>query len=256
MLLVGGLLVGAFFATAKLNAAELSWSVPGSTREMDLLPRPQMNVGMEVLVDGMCARTVTFGGKVFLPVSRYGTEYEIRIWNHGPRRIAAIVSVDGLSVINGRPASALSPGYVVDPHSSILIKGWRRDLDTVAAFTFESRENSYAARVGRPENVGVIGLLAIEEAVRPRPMLLERADSARSAMKSAPEIGGTGTGYGRDIGSSVIYVPFVRSANTRTVTYYYDTVEALRRIGVPVDPSYPRPFPAPGEFVPPPPLRR
>jgi hypothetical protein len=248
--------VGAFFAVANLNAAELSWSVPGSVRERDLLPRPQMNVGMEVLVDGVSARTIPFGGKVFLPVSRYGTEYEIRVWNHGPRRIAAIVSVDGLSVINGRPASASSPGYVIDPHSSIWIKGWRRDLDTVAAFTFENRENSYAARMGHSENIGVIGLLAIEEAVRPHPMPMEWADSARGALKSSSEIGGTGTGYGREIGSSVIYVPFARSANTRTVTYYYDTVAALRRIGVPVDSGYPEPFPGPGDFVPPPPRLR
>jgi hypothetical protein len=64
---------------------------------------------------------------------------------------------------------------------------------------------------------------------------------------------GIGTGYGRDIDSGIYYVSFVRSANKRTITFYYDTVEALRREGVPVDRPLPVPFPMDTEFVPPPP---
>jgi hypothetical protein len=257
ILLIGGLLLGAFFATAKANAVELYWSAPVAARDVIQKPVPtEMQVGMDVLVDSVPVKPVAYAGRSYLPVSRLGTEYEIRIWNHGPRRIAAIVSVDGLSVINGRPASEWGSGYIVDARSSIVIKGWRRDLETVNAFTFEPREKSYATRMGHPENVGVIGLLAIEEAgPRPMPLPMERTtDTARGVLKATPEVGGTGTGYGRDIESSVIYVPFTRSHKTRTIAYYYDTIDTLRRIGVPVDPwHYPNPFPGPGDFVPPPP---
>jgi hypothetical protein len=206
-------------------------------------------------MDGQPLRTIDHAGKTYLPVPRMGAEYEVRVWNHGPRRITAIVSVDGLSVINGKPAAESQPGYLVDPGASIRIKGWRRNLDTVAAFSFEERERSYAARMGRPENIGVIGLIAVEELTwRPRP-LLEQKDAAPSAAKRATsaEVGGTGTGYGRDVESPVYYVPFVRSNNKRFVTIYYDTVEALRRAGVPVDRPFPMPFPGDTEFVPPPP---
>ena len=42
------------------------------------------------------------------------------------------------------------------------------------------------------------------------------------------------------------------NSNKRAITLYYDTVDALRRAGVPAGPS-PVPFPGDTEFVPPPP---
>jgi hypothetical protein len=224
-------------------------------------PYERMSVSLEVLMDGRPMRTISYAGKTYLPVSQLGSEYQIRVQNDGPRRIVAIVSVDGLSVLNGRPASEHQSGYLVDAHSHILIKGWRRDMDTVAAFSFEEREKSYAARVGRPENIGVIGLIAVEEQARPILLREEMKDGAKRALAPSGlhqgygrDTAGIGTGYGRDIDSSIYYVPFIRSANKRTVTIYYDTVEALRRAGVPVDWTTPIPFPVDTEFVPPPPF--
>jgi hypothetical protein len=224
---------------------------PGQKSEVALPPRPgPMQVGLDILVNGKPLRTIDHKGKSHLPVPKVGAEYEIRVWNHGPHRIAAIVSVDGLSVIDGQPASESRPGYIVSPYSSIRIKGWRRSLDTVAAFAFVDREKSYANLTGQPENIGIIGLIAIEEHVwTPRP-LLEKQDSAKGAART---VGSIGTDYGRDVDSRVYYVPFVRSNNRRLVTIYYDTVAALRKAGVPVDPPMPVPFPADPEFAPPPP---
>ncbi len=146
-----------------------------------------------------------------------------------------------------------STGYLVDSNSNIVIKGWRHDKETVAAFTFENQKNSYAYLRGYRENIGVIGLIAIEEQTywpHPRAEFSRGGMTPSKALDSA--VGGTGTGWGRDMGSGVSYVPFVRSNNRRTVTIYYDTEEALRRIGVPIDGSYPKPFPADTEFCPPP----
>jgi hypothetical protein len=105
------------------------------------------------------------------------------------------------------------------------------------------------------------GVFGDEAHMAPRrvspPYLMERGASGRSAparFGSADQVGGTGTGYGREIGSSIYYVSFVRSANWRAITNYYDTEEALRQLGVPLDRPMPSPFPADGpKFVPPPP---
>jgi hypothetical protein len=159
-MVLAALLVLAY--TPTMLGAELRYNYVPSIMPI-IPPRDYMNVRMEVLVDGRPLPTVSYRGRTYLPVPELGVEYQIRVNNHGTRRIAAMVSVDGLSVINGKPASEYNPGYIVDPGSHIVIKGWRRNLETVAAFSFEERENSYAYRVGRSDNIGVIGLIAVEE---------------------------------------------------------------------------------------------
>jgi hypothetical protein len=237
VLVVGGLLVAATALGSELNGND---PTPPATKAY-IIPREGMLVGMDVLVNGRAGRLIAHEGRLYLPVTRMGSEYEIRVTNRGVRRITAIVSVDGLSVITSEPASDLQAGYLVDPYGNIVIKGWRRDSDTVAAFTFEEREHSYAYRMGQRDKIGEITLVAIEEYdPSPRPVLKEERMIA--AMSSDARVGGTGTGWGRDINSEVIKVPFVRSTHRRTITIYYDTPEALRRIGVPVDVLYPRPL--------------
>jgi len=248
-LVTGSLVVLGLLMFNRLAASELTYRPV-------LPPWPGVHARLEVLVGGQPLRTIAHAGKTYLPVPELGTEYEIRVSNHGPRRITAIVSVDGLSVINGKPASESHPGYIVDPGSSIRIKGWRRNMESVAAFRFEERAKSYAALMGWPENVGVIGLVAIEEMSWRNHLGLENKDAAAPATKRAAESGSIGTGYGRDIDSSVTSVPFVRGPSRQSLTIWYDTTDALRRAGVPVDRPYPVPFPGDTEFVPPPPGHR
>jgi hypothetical protein len=245
LLLDASLKVAAKFSGATGNPPE---------REDLILPKPGlMRVAMDILVDGRPLPTVHHAGKTYLPVPRMGEEYQIRVWNHGPRRVAAVVSVDGLSVINGQAASESGPGYIVAPYGNILIKGWRRNLDQVAAFRFVERDRSYASLMGKPENIGVIGLVAIEERViHPLPQL-ERMDKAAAAKGFRTEVGSIGTEYGREIDSRAYYVPFLRSSHKQAITLYYDTVEALRAAGVPVDRPLPIPFPGDFKFAPPPP---
>lgn len=243
-LLSAGLLALVSLATAPPTglAAQLLDTTPPARW---VPPPDRMGVSLEVLVNGRPLPTVEHRGRVFLPV-RLGDEYAVRVSNSGPRRVLAIVSVDGLSVITGAVASVSQPGYVLSAGGSITIKGWRKDLARVAAFRFAERERSYAAQTGRPDNVGVIGLVAIEEA-EPRPLPLaglSHKDAAGPESRAVrPEVGSTGTEYGPDRESPAQWVLFVRGANRRTQTLYYDTAEALRAAGVPVDRSWPNPFP-------------
>jgi hypothetical protein len=249
ILLASGALLGGLLTLNEGSARQLTWRDPHPLRPVG------MQVRLEILVDGKPLPTVSYARKTYLPVPRVGAEYAIRVWNDGPRRVTAVVSVDGLSVINGKPAAESHPGYIVAPYSHVLVPGWRRSLDSVAAFRFVEPADSYAGRIGRPENIGVIGLVAFEEQVwRPR-LPLERELPTAAAKALNGKVGSIGTEYGREIDSHVYYVPFLRSANRRAVTIYYDTVEALRAAGVPVD-GLPVPFPSTNQFVPPPPGSR
>jgi len=60
-----------------------------------------------------------------------------------------------------------STGAVLTPY---LHHGeyWRKSADEVAAFTFTASPNSYAARTGRPANVGVIGVAVFRERQQPQ----------------------------------------------------------------------------------------
>lgn len=97
-------------------------------------------------------------------VAEDGEEYVIEVYNHKGGRVEAVVSVDGLSVMTGQPASMRDRGYIVPGWGMMKISGWRRDRGEVAAFRFGSKPGSYGAQTGRGEvNCGVIGLALFEE---------------------------------------------------------------------------------------------
>ena len=87
-----------------------------------------------------------------------GHRYEVRVRNRGGGRVLAVTSVDGVNVISGETAAPDQTGYVLDGHGSVHIDGWRKSMAEVATFYFTALPDSYAARTGRPDNVGVIGI--------------------------------------------------------------------------------------------------
>ncbi len=102
-------------------------------------------------------------GKKFI-VGQAGDRYSIVLQSHVPARLEVVVSVDGLDVIDGKAASFAKRGYLIDPHGSIEIDGFRQSMDTVAAFRFGSVRNSYAEKkTGDSRNVGVIGVALFNE---------------------------------------------------------------------------------------------
>ena len=120
---------------------------------------------MRVLVNGRSVREYTHNGMSFIE-SRNGSTYTIKIKNDNGWRVMAVVSVDGLDVITGKPAEESNTGYIIDAYSNSEIKGYRVTDDTSAAFVFVSKEGSYTTQVtGTPKNSGVIGLRVFKEKV-------------------------------------------------------------------------------------------
>ena len=94
-----------------------------------------------------------------------GRRYSIVLRNETEYRLEAVVSVDGLDVMDGQPASIGKRGYILQPRQRIVIDGWRRSMSTVAAFRFSSVRDSYAEQKhGDSRNVGVIGVALFNEA--------------------------------------------------------------------------------------------
>ena len=188
--------------------------------------------------------------------------YEIRVRNATGKRVLAVASVDGVNVITGETASQQQSGYVLDSHGEVLIDGWRKSLDDVARFYFTRLSDSYAARTGRPDDVGVIGVALFSERSRCcEPFELD--ESARDAAPSVQEQGAAapraesrvGTGHGERTPSSARYVEFERRSSTpdETLVIYYDSRRNLIAQGVIPQPRFrgkigPRPFP--NGFVP------
>lgn len=98
-----------------------------------------------------------------------GQPYAIRLQNLGAERLLVVLSVDGVNVITGETAHPSQSGYVLEPYASAEIEGWRKSMHEVAAFRFSAAGDSYAARTGRPVDLGVIGAAVFREAVPQEP---------------------------------------------------------------------------------------
>ncbi len=215
-------------------------------------------------------------------VGNPGSEYEIRMRNRQRADILTVVSVDGVDVITGDNADWQQSGYVLGSQQSFGIKGWRKSLERTAAFYFTALPDSYAARTGRPDNVGVIGVAVFRkkpepvvqyapprlarsaeaEAPAPSAMAEDRgpardAASGAGANARAEAPAGTaqkssrlGTGHGRSETSVVTYTEFERATATpaEIITIYYDSYRNLVAQGVISEPSLARPNPFPQPF--------
>jgi hypothetical protein len=184
-----------------------------------------------------------------------GHRYAVRLTNTTGERVLVVLSVDGVNAVTGQTANASQAGYVLDPWESTEIAGWRKSLDDVAQFVFTDLPDSYAARTGRPRNVGVVGIAVFREQ-RPvtyeyyeRPAIAReeagRADApARAAApsaqaKSANEADAIarqrlGTGHGAREYSRVERTDFVRATRspTQVTQLRYDDRDTLVSMGV------------------------
>ena len=188
-----------------------------------------------------------------------GHRYSVRLTNTTGERVLVVLSVDGVNAVTGQTAAPSQAGYVLAPWETAEINGWRKSLSDVAQFVFTDLPDSYAARTGRPDNVGVVGIAVFRERqVRPvyaptsPPIAAQSRERAANgaakaaapaaadramAAESAPQR--LGTGHGQREWAPVGQTEFRRASSRpqQVSQLRYDDAESLIAIGV-----IPRPY--------------
>jgi hypothetical protein len=189
-------------------------------------------------------------------VGKPGNEYGVRLRNRSREDVLGVVSVDGVNVVTGETASPQQSGYVLPAHQLLDVNGWRKNLGSTAAFYFTALSDSYAARTGRPDNVGVIGVALFKRKryeppaeIAPQSRQAPAAPEAfssrdQSRAEAQPRGFGEdklGTGHGRIESSQARYVGFERESSTpqETIAIYYDSYRNLVARGVIREPIAP-----------------
>jgi hypothetical protein len=230
-----------------------------------------LDVQVVDLDQGNWLTRLPYAGREYIE-GRPGHRFSVSMHNLTGERVLAVLSVDGVNAISGQTASASQAGYVLEPWQQVEIRGWRKSYSDVAEFYFTDLPDSYAARTGRPANVGVIGVAAFRER-RPPPIAYQppppyypspygygrddarergaakaaapanqSADAAGSALgglarqESAPSAAPQelGTGHGQRRYDPVTSTEFERASwrPNQRISLYYDSYEALVAKGV------------------------
>jgi hypothetical protein len=225
----------------------------------------QERFGVEVLAGGAAREKYPARGRVYVEAVE-GKEYALRLSNPLPVRVAVALSVDGLNTIDARRTTARDASkWVIPPYSSITVGGWQMSTTRARRFYFTNERDSYANRIGRPSDLGVITAVFFRERrnrseifqpPRPhesQPRGEDRSESKRRTQSDAPaaasaEKGNTSgrairapdaddeyaaTGIGRSVTNDVWSVQMELESNPAAeLTIRYEFRDALVRLGV------------------------
>jgi hypothetical protein len=258
--LFAALLPGARETSALAGSA----GAAGGAQEGRVVPPRYGGFDLEVLVGGSPLEVLYGRGRNYVE-AREGEEYDLLLRNPLPVRVAVALSVDGLNTIDARRTSAWEASkWVIEPHSTIRITGWQMSSRRARRFYFTNERDSYAARLGRASDLGVITAVFYREVtshpypvtpppyddgpIRPQSRS-EEPKERRAPESSADKSVGAGrgataatprrdedyaaTGIGRPVENDVewIHMSLERSpAAEFTVRYEYR--DALIRLGV------------------------
>lgn len=166
---------------------------PASKKEVIAVPAPVESPYDVDLIsqNGTALDTYQHNGRFYV-LGDANDRYTIRVNNPTNRRVEAVISVDGLDVIDGETADLSKRGYVVPAYGELRVEGFRISTSKVATFRFSSVSDSYAGRKGKDRNVGVIGVAIFEEQaqqeviVDERPYYGDKNDSRDQKSKAPP----------------------------------------------------------------------
>ena len=132
-------------------------SLPACAHQMNLV-----DVQVQDEDSGNLLQRIPYAGRTYIE-GQPGHRFAVTLQNRTGQRVLAVLSVDGVNAVSGQTASSSQAGYVLDPWQRIEVSGWRKSYSDIAEFYFTDLPDSYAARTGRPDNVGVIGVAAFRE---------------------------------------------------------------------------------------------
>ena len=248
-----------FFASILVSLAG-AW--PAAAQEGRVV-RPQYGgFGVEVLVGGGPLEVLYGRGRRYVE-AREGAEYDILLRNTLPVRVAVALSVDGLNTIDARRTSAWEASkWVIEPYGTVRITGWQMSSSRARRFYFTTERDSYAARLGRTSDLGVITAVFFREStprpypvtpppydepVRPRDrsetptereMQSERkargsGEAGAAAARPRADDGYAATGSGRSVEHGVEWIQMrLERSPAAEVTVRYEYRDALVRLGL------------------------
>jgi hypothetical protein len=236
---------------------------------------------VEVVVSGYPLDAIYGRGRRYVE-AREGAEYELVLRNPLPVRVAVALSVDGLNTIDARRMSSWeSSKWVIEPYGTARIKGWQTSSESARRFYFTTERDSYAAKLGRASDLGVITAVFYREAApRPRPVTppppprpyYDEEDSIRprdrsespaesesragesskgrdsagaTAVRPRRDDGYAATGIGRSTRYDVEWIQMrLERSPAAEVTIRYEYTDALMRLGL-----LPRPYREDGDAL-------
>jgi hypothetical protein len=188
--------------------------------------------------------------------------------------VAVALSVDGLNTIDARHSSSWdSSKWLIEPYQTIRISGWQMNSSRARRFYFTTERDSYAAKLGRKSDLGVITAVFYrentprpqpvvppiyrgeDEGAQPRPKEPRSADNSTREMNRGESAGRrstqppvaapqrdddyAATGIGRAVEHEVSFVNLdLERRPVAEVTLRYEYRDALYKLGV-----LPRPRP-------------
>jgi len=211
-------------------------------------PRPTV----EVVVGGSRLPSYPARGTVYIEALK-GREYEIRLRNPYPVRVAVALSVDGLNTIDARHTTAAEARkWVIEPYGTITISGWQTSMSHARRFEFTTEKQSYGAWLGKTADLGVISavffrerapaLVPVAQDREPRaeaPSPAGRSDAKAVPVGEAPaaraaaveEYAATGIGRRTDHAVRQVHLD-LESTPAASISLRYEFREQLVRLGV------------------------
>lgn len=191
--------VSAFMFSNATTEAAVSGAVAavGQTNQRMIAER---RFEVEILVDGRPLEEYAARGKSYVQATA-GAEYEVRVRNPLPYRVAVALSVDGLNSIDARHTSAWNASkWVIEPYGTINISGWQMSSERARRFYFTSERDSYGAKLGQTSNLGLVTAVFFRErrpypvpvTPPPYPRPLYKEDGRDNQRSESPSAGSSG----------------------------------------------------------------
>ena len=263
LLISAGVLVLLGGRTETAAAAVTVWE--GEAQGRNIIPERGFDV--TVLVNGNPLPEHVARGRRYVEAHQ-GAEYEVRIYNPHPFRVAVALSVDGLNSIDARRTSAWNASkWVIAPYGTIHVSGWQMSSERARRFYFTTERDSYAAKLGQTANLGAISAVFFRERryhpipiTPPHPIYREDGRDRGAGKSKAPtgsaesQASGRGerqapmqtddeyaaTGIGRSVRNDVRFVNMdLESRPLNEVNIRYEYYGSLVRLGI-LPREYPR----------------
>jgi hypothetical protein len=272
-------------AAAVLTVATMALAHWGTQAAVDVVAQRRMPIyqdlrfDVQILVNGRALEEYAARGKTYVEALA-GAEYEVRIHNPYPYRVAVALSVDGLNTIDAQRSTAWNASkWVIEPYGSIEVSGWQMSSQRARRFYFTSESDSYGAKLGQISNLGNISAVFFRERIPnpvtivpapPRPIYRGGEDqksetrgkddsgvgagdstgsqnaplARKEAIRPQTDDEYAATGIGRSVHNDVRWVNLeLESRPAGEVVIRYEYYPTLVRLGVMPRPPFPRPDP-------------